>query len=228
MPLLLTFFVGLTVGGYLFARSLPRSFLALNSCGDQCLRPNDLLGLLASAGIQRTPNWLPFVVAESKTPAACRGRSGGERPGVRPSVREAPKAAAVRTLGGRPPGRRRYTPLPIALMTRCLRVPTMIEIEYIVKDSKGVERLRTSDKKEADAYDRTLENAERLAEMLRADQVVPSLPDAELEELTIYLARRARDVERILKGKPPEREEPAAEASVPAKQSKAQALRVAG
>jgi dsDNA-binding SOS-regulon protein len=104
----------------------------------------------------------------------------------------------------------------------------MIEIEYIVKDSKGVERLRTSDKKEADAYDRILENAERLAEMLRADQVVPSLPDAELEELTIYLARRARDVERILKGKPPERDEPAAEASVPAKQSKAQALRVAG
>jgi hypothetical protein len=72
LPLLLTFLVGLTVGGYLFARSLPRSFLALNSCGDQCLRPNDLLGLLASAGIQRTPNWLPFVVAESNECVAVR------------------------------------------------------------------------------------------------------------------------------------------------------------
>ncbi|WP_295399296.1 YebG family protein [uncultured Thiocystis sp.] len=39
----------------------------------------------------------------------------------------------------------------------------MIEIEYIVKDSRGVERLRTADKKAADADDRMLENAERLA-----------------------------------------------------------------
>jgi hypothetical protein len=80
----------------------------------------------------------------------------------------------------------------------------MIEIEYIVKDSNGVERLRTTDKKAADAYDRALENAERLAQMIRDDQVLPQLPDADLEELTIYLARNARDVERILKGKAPE------------------------
>lgn len=39
----------------------------------------------------------------------------------------------------------------------------MIEIEYIVKDRRGVERLRTADKKAAEAYDRILENAERLA-----------------------------------------------------------------
>jgi dsDNA-binding SOS-regulon protein len=118
--------------------------------------------------------------------------------------------------------------LPAALMTGCLGVPTMIEIEFIVKDSKGVERLRTRDKKEADAYDRILENAERLAEMLCADQVVPSLPAAEPEELTIYLARRARDVERILKGKAPEHAEPEAEDSAPGKKEKAPALRVAG
>ncbi|EXJ14496.1 YebG family protein [Imhoffiella purpurea] len=82
----------------------------------------------------------------------------------------------------------------------------MIEIEYIVKDSKGVERLRTTEKKEADAYDRILDNAERLAELLRSDQVLPTLPETDLEELTIYLARNARDIERILKGKPVERE----------------------
>ena len=82
----------------------------------------------------------------------------------------------------------------------------MIEIEYIVKDSRGVERLRTADKKAADAYDRMLENAERLAQWLRDDQVLLNLPDAELENLTIYLARNAREVEQILKGKPVERE----------------------
>jgi hypothetical protein len=82
----------------------------------------------------------------------------------------------------------------------------MIEIEYIVKDRRGVERLRTADKKVADAYDRVLENAERLAQMLRTDGVLPKLPDADLEELTIYLARNAQNVERVLKGKAPERE----------------------
>ena len=84
---------------------------------------------------------------------------------------------------------------------------TMIEIEYIVKDSRGVERLRTADKKAADAYDRILENAERLAQFLRADQVLPDLPETDLENLTIYLARNAREVEQILKGKPMEREQ---------------------
>lgn len=88
----------------------------------------------------------------------------------------------------------------------------MIEIEYIVKDSNGVERLRTTDKKAADAYDRMLDNAERLAQMLRTDRILPSLSDADLEELTIYLARNARNVERVLKGKEPE-VEPASAAS---------------
>lgn len=82
----------------------------------------------------------------------------------------------------------------------------MIEIEYIVKDKQGVERLRTADKKEADAYDKALDAADRLAHMLREDQVLPNLADEDLEELTIYLARNARAVERILKGRetPPE------------------------
>ena len=77
----------------------------------------------------------------------------------------------------------------------------MIEIEYIVKDRKGTERLRTTDKKAADAYDKALENAERLADLLRHDGVLPNLPEHDLEELTIYLAQNARNVERILKGK---------------------------
>ncbi|MBK1656399.1 YebG family protein [Allochromatium vinosum] len=82
----------------------------------------------------------------------------------------------------------------------------MIEIEYIVKDSRGVERLRTADKKAAEAYDRILENAERLADWLRAGSVLPNLPDDDLETLTVHLARHAREVELILKGKPVELE----------------------
>jgi uncharacterized protein len=104
----------------------------------------------------------------------------------------------------------------------------MIDTEYLVKDSKGAERLRTTDKKEADAYDRILENAERLAERLRADQVLPTLPEADLEELTIYLARNARDVERILKRKLPAPETPTGEASLSRKQEKAAPLKAAG
>jgi uncharacterized protein len=77
----------------------------------------------------------------------------------------------------------------------------VIEIEYVVKDQKGAERLRTTDKKAADAYDKALESAERLAELLRHDKVLPDLPESDIEELTIYLARNAKTVERILKGK---------------------------
>ena len=82
----------------------------------------------------------------------------------------------------------------------------MIEIEYIVRDRRGVERLRTADKKAAEAYDRMLENAERLADWLRAGSVLPNLPDDDLETLTVHLARHAREVELILKGKPLESE----------------------
>jgi histidine triad (HIT) family protein len=60
----LTFAVGLGVGGWLFAKSQPRSFLAIGRC-DQCYRANDLAGLLASAGIQRAEGALPFVVKET-------------------------------------------------------------------------------------------------------------------------------------------------------------------
>jgi dsDNA-binding SOS-regulon protein len=80
----------------------------------------------------------------------------------------------------------------------------MIEIEYIVKDHKGTERLRTTDKKSADAYDKALDNAERLARLLRYDKILPDLSESDLEDLTIYLARNAKNVERVLKGKEPE------------------------
>jgi len=91
----------------------------------------------------------------------------------------------------------------------------VIEIEYIVRDRRGVERLRTADKKAAEAYDRILENAERLADWLRAGSVLPSLPDDDLETLTVHLARHAREVELILKGKLVEPESDAGPESAP-------------
>lgn len=80
----------------------------------------------------------------------------------------------------------------------------MIEIEYIVKDKRGVEKLRTSDKKSADAYDKALDNAELLQKLLRHDNVLPKLKEDDLETLTIYLALNAKNVDRALKGKEPE------------------------
>ena len=57
--------VGVLIGGYLFRDVQPRSFLALTECRGSCYRPNDLAGLLASAGIQRASNALPLVVRET-------------------------------------------------------------------------------------------------------------------------------------------------------------------
>lgn len=57
--------VGVLIGGYLFRDVQPRSFLALADCRGSCYRPNDLAGLLASAGIQRASDVLPLVVRET-------------------------------------------------------------------------------------------------------------------------------------------------------------------
>jgi hypothetical protein len=57
--------LGVLVGGYIFSGVQPRSILALTECAGVCYRPNDLAGLLASAGIQRAPGLLPAVVKES-------------------------------------------------------------------------------------------------------------------------------------------------------------------
>lgn len=66
------FLAGLAVGGYLFSKSLPRSFLAVSDCENRCYRPSDLAGLLASAAIQQTPSVLPTVAKESNECLAIR------------------------------------------------------------------------------------------------------------------------------------------------------------
>jgi diadenosine tetraphosphate (Ap4A) HIT family hydrolase len=51
-------------GGYLFANTQPRSFLALADCGGNCYRLNDIAGLLAAAGIQRADVAIQPLVAK--------------------------------------------------------------------------------------------------------------------------------------------------------------------
>ena len=62
----LAFLIGVAAGGYAFSGSIPRSFLAVHDCGQRCMEPRDLLGLLASAGIRHAPGLLPLKVAESE------------------------------------------------------------------------------------------------------------------------------------------------------------------
>jgi histidine triad (HIT) family protein len=57
--------VGVLLGGYLFSETRPRSFLALNRCEGTCLQANELVGLLASVGVQRFSALAPKVVKET-------------------------------------------------------------------------------------------------------------------------------------------------------------------
>lgn len=66
------FALGIVAGGYLFADAQPRSFLAVADCRDTCYRPNELAGLLASAGIRRAGAALPLVAKETDRCIAIR------------------------------------------------------------------------------------------------------------------------------------------------------------
>jgi len=58
--------IGIVIGGYLFADTQPRSFLAFQKCEGTCLNPNELVGLLGSVGIQKLPAVLePLIIRES-------------------------------------------------------------------------------------------------------------------------------------------------------------------
>jgi histidine triad (HIT) family protein len=56
---------GVIAGGYLFARSQPRAFLAPGKCGSSCYSSKELAGLLASVGITHAPGLVPRVVQET-------------------------------------------------------------------------------------------------------------------------------------------------------------------
>jgi hypothetical protein len=68
---LISICVGILIGGYLFSQSQPRSFLAIKRC-QNCLTYQDLLGLIASVGIQKFPSLIPFVVFETDKTVAIK------------------------------------------------------------------------------------------------------------------------------------------------------------
>jgi hypothetical protein len=57
--------IGIVIGGYLFAHSHSRSFLSLDQ-GKIRLTKRELAGLIASAGIQQLPEFVPSVVFETE------------------------------------------------------------------------------------------------------------------------------------------------------------------
>ena len=58
---------GVMFGGYLFSKSLPRSFLATSDCGDHCFSKKVIAGLITSIVILRAPFMMPNVDQETDT-----------------------------------------------------------------------------------------------------------------------------------------------------------------
>lgn len=74
----------------------------------------------------------------------------------------------------------------------------MAVITKYVVEHKGVEKLVTTDKKEADKYDKMLEVADNLATYIEAKGV--TLDEALLEELSIVLSKNKDQVSKLLRG----------------------------
>lgn len=72
-----------------------------------------------------------------------------------------------------------------------------ITTQYVVTH-KGVEKLVTTDKKEADQYDKMLDTADNLAGYILAKGI--KLDNAVAEELSILLAKNKEVVQKMLKG----------------------------
>jgi len=68
---------------------------------------------------------------------------------------------------------------------------------YVV-EHKGVEKLVTTDKKEADRYDKMLDVADNLAAFIQAKGM--TVEDGLLEELSILLSKNKDKVAKIFKG----------------------------
>lgn len=62
--------LGVALGGYLFSDTQPRSLIALHRCGNDCLKQNELLGLVGSIIVQKSPGLLPDVLLETEKTVA--------------------------------------------------------------------------------------------------------------------------------------------------------------
>ena len=72
-----------------------------------------------------------------------------------------------------------------------------ITTQYVVSH-KGVEKLVTTDKKEADQYDKMLDVADNLAAYIQAKGI--KLSDDIAEDLSIMLAKNKDTLAKLLKG----------------------------
>ena len=72
-----------------------------------------------------------------------------------------------------------------------------ITTQYVVSH-KGVEKLVTTDKKEADQYDKMLDVADTLAVYIQAKGI--KLSDDIAEDLSIMLAKNKDNLAKLLKG----------------------------
>ena len=63
---ILVFLVGLGLGAYLFHDTQPRQIIRLDDCKENCIRDDELLGLLASIGVRKTPSVIPDVIKETE------------------------------------------------------------------------------------------------------------------------------------------------------------------
>lgn len=74
----------------------------------------------------------------------------------------------------------------------------MAVITKYVVEHKGVEKLVTTDKKEADKYDKMLEVADNLAEFIQAKGI--DLDEGVMEQLSVMLSKNKDNVNKLLKG----------------------------
>ncbi|MFC6439073.1 YebG family protein [Bowmanella sp. JS7-9] len=74
-----------------------------------------------------------------------------------------------------------------------------IIVRYVV-EHKGVEKMVTTDKKEADLYDKMLDVADNVAEYIEAKGI--RLEESVMEELSILLAKNKDSVGKLFKGTP--------------------------
>ena len=57
--------IGFVLGAYSFSKTRPRTFVAVSNCAGRCLRPDELVGLISSVGIQRFSGLIPGKVKET-------------------------------------------------------------------------------------------------------------------------------------------------------------------
>ena len=76
--ILVSICVGILIGGFLFSHSQPRSLLALTRC-QNCLTREDLLGLIASVGMQKFLGFMPSVVFETEKTIVVKRPFSSER-----------------------------------------------------------------------------------------------------------------------------------------------------